>query len=521
MKQLMMNTTKSFFLMIMALPVMVACNHAESVGAKLFPASGSKNVNPDTHLVLTFPDTPVLNDSGMIRVYDAATNQLIDSLDLSIPAGPTKSRTYGPECDYTKVPYTYTRSKMPTNKDTRPGTPSGMAEPTPPEYQLNIIGGFTDAFHFYPVIVRDSIATVYLHNNMLEYGHSYYVTIDKGVLTLADGSFNGISKSDRWTFATKSAAPASIDTLVVDADGTGDFNTVQGALDFIPDFSEKQTVILVEPGDYEELVYVRNKSNVKIKGSGMENTIVHYANNEVFNPHPLTLKTNEWPGTFPSRRAAFMLDNCNDIIMEDITVATDLKGQAEGLLINGERIALYRVHIIGSGDALQANGTVYMESCEMDGGGDTILGRGSLFAYKSNFRNDGGPFSWVRNTAGNHGDVFVECTFSTQDGKKASYGRTNTNHGTDYPDAEFVLIDCKVKNIIPEGWSAIGAKTAKMYEYNTCDMETGEPVDVSKRHSYSRQLVKPMDAELINNYRNPAFVLKGWQPVSYVSKPKK
>lgn len=43
------------------------------------------------------------------------------------------------------------------------------------------------------------------------------------------------------------------------------------------------------------------------------------------------------------------------------------------MLINGERIALYRVHIIGSGDALQANGTIYMESCELDGGGDTIL----------------------------------------------------------------------------------------------------------------------------------------------------
>lgn len=57
---------------------------------------------------------------------------------------------------------------------------------------------------------------------------------------------------------------------------------------------------------------------------------------------------------------------------EDITIATDLKGQAEGLLLNGERIALYRVHIIGSGDALQANGTIYMESCELDGGGDTI-----------------------------------------------------------------------------------------------------------------------------------------------------
>lgn len=507
-----MTILKLLLGMVAVAPLMTACHQTEPIGATLFPASGSRQINPDTHLVLTFSETPVLGDSGMIRVYDAATEQLVDSLDLSIPAGPEKSRTYGPECDYMKTPYDYSRTAMPTNKDTRPGTPSGSAEPTPADYQLTIIGGFTDAFHFYPVIVRDSMATVYLHHNLLEYGHSYYVTMDKGVLNVSDGSFQGITKADRWTFSTKADAPARMDTLVVDASGEGDFNTVQGALDFIPDFSEQSTVIMVNAGDYEELVYTRNKRNVKIKGAGMEHTRIHYANNEVFNPHPLLVKTNEWPGTFPSRRAAFMLDNCEDIVMEDLTVATDLKGQAEGLLINGERIALYRVHIIGSGDALQANGTVYMEACEMDGGGDTILGRGSLFAYKSNFRNDGGPFSWVRNTAGNHGDVFVECTFATEDGRMADFGRSKQNNKTTYPDAEFVVIDCKVKNIIPEGWSAIGAKTAKMYEFNTCDMETGAPVDVSGRHPYVRQLTLAKDAELIENYRNPAFVLKGWMP---------
>ena len=369
-----MVTLKSFLGMIAAVPFIMACNQTGQVNATLFPASGSEDVNPDTHLVLTFSETPVLGDSGMIRVYDAVTDQVVDSLDLSIPPGPTESRTYGPECDYTKVPYDYTRTVMPTNKDTRPGTPSGTAEPTPPVYQLTIIGGFTDAFHFYPVIVRDSIATIYLHNNMLEYGHTYYVTIDNGVLNLADGSFQGVTKEDEWVFTTKSDMPELSDTLIVDVAGKGDFNTVQGALDFIPDFNEQQTVILVNPGDYEELVYTRNKWHVKIKGAGMADTKVHYANNEVFNPHPLTVKTNEWPGTFPSRRAAFMLDNCKDIVIEDMTIATDLKGQAEGLLINGERIALYRVHIIGSGDALQANGTIYMESCELDGGGDTILG---------------------------------------------------------------------------------------------------------------------------------------------------
>lgn len=504
----MMKTLATF---AFGIAMLTSCQQTDEPKA-FFPGKGAEGINPDTHLVLTFSDTPAVGDSGMIRVFDEATGALVDSLDLSIPAGPTEPRTYGPECDYTKVPYDYTRSAMPTNRDTRPGTPSGTAEPTPADYQLTIIGGFTDAFHFYPVIVRDSVATICLHHNMLDYGHTYRVTIDPGVLSLPDGSFRGIAKADGWTFSTKEAAPARTDTLVVDATGRGDFNTVQGALDFIPDFSDGQTVILVRAGDYEELVYTRNKTHVTIKGAGMDRTKVHYANNEVFNPHPLTVKTNEWPGTFPSRRAAFALDNCHDITIEDITIATDLKGQAEGLLLNGERIALYGVHIIGSGDALQANGTIYMEGCELDGGGDTILGRGSLFAYRSNFRNDGGPFTWVRNTKGHHGDVFVECTFSTNNGRLADYGRTKANHGTAYPDAEMVVIDCRVSNIRPEGWSAIGEPTARMLEHNTRDLDTGKPVDTSRRHPYSRQLDAGKDARLISNYRNPAFVLDGWTP---------
>ncbi len=83
----------------------------------------------------------------------------------------------------------------------------------------------------------------------------------------------------------------------------------------------------------------------------MDKTKVHYANSEVFNPHPLNYKTNEKEGTFPSRRAAFTVDNCRDITIEDIYIATDVWGQAEGILVNGERIAIYRSQLVGTGDA--------------------------------------------------------------------------------------------------------------------------------------------------------------------------
>ena len=496
---------KTKFCLIL-LPLLAACAQDP---VSYFPARKAEGVNPDTHLVLTFPEPPVRGEAGFIRIFDARSGECVDSLDLSLPDGLTQSRQYGPECDYTPVPYDYSREVVATNKNTLPGTPSGVAEPTPRDMQLTIIGGFTDGFRFHPVIIHDNTATIYLHNNLLEYGHDYYVTIDPGAIVC--GEFQGVKKG-AWKFSTKAAGPADPRHLIVAADGRADFSTVQGALDAVPDFCSDTTWITVAPGDYEELVYARNKSCVVIRGAGMDATKVHYPNNEVFNPHPLRVKTNEWPGTFPSRRAAFALDNCHDIILEDICIATDLFGQAEGLLLNGERIAMYRVRIIGSGDALQANGTVYMQDSELIGDGDTILGRGSLFALHSKFYNHGGPFSWVRNVKPAHGDVFVECHFEGLPDRPADYGRTNTNHGTAYPDAEFVVIDCTTRHFNPQGWSAIGEKSSTMLEFNTRDADTGQPVDVSKRHKYSRQLDARKDAALIAKYRDPAFVLNGWNP---------
>jgi pectinesterase len=57
-----------------------------------FPANNATRVNPDTHLLLTFSSPPTLGKSGQIRIYDAAGHQLVDTLDLSIPAGPDPSR---------------------------------------------------------------------------------------------------------------------------------------------------------------------------------------------------------------------------------------------------------------------------------------------------------------------------------------------------------------------------------------------------------------------------------------------
>jgi pectinesterase len=476
------------------------------------PADKAININPDTHLELTFRSVPVLGNSGEIRIYDASNNRLVDLLDLKIPAGPTAG-TPSPSATYSPVPYEYGAGHF-TNANTRPGTPSGVALPTPFNYQLTIIGGFTDGFHFYPVIVHDSTATIYLHNNLLEYGKTYYIQISPGVLTLKDNSFTGFKGNTDWTFTTKKLPPpADSDWLVVSADGTGDFNTVQGALDIIPDSNPKKVTIFIKNGRYEEIVYFRNKSNITILGEDRDKVVVFYANNEVFNPHPLTVLSNEMPGTFPSRRAAFMVDNSSKINLVNLTIKTTSFGQAEGLLVNGKEIIVSNVNIGGSGDALQSNGSVYYSDTRIVGAGDVILGRGPAFFNNCEI-NSNGPYMWIRNTSANHGNVFVNCRFKTPGTRETVLARAPTNGGKNYPYSEAVLINCALGGISPAGWGEIGGETKNIHywEFNSINISDGKPADVSKRHPASRQLTMEKDAEIIENYKNPAFVLDGWVP---------
>lgn len=469
------------------------------------PLPGS-TVSPDTRLSITFPSAPALGKEGVIRIFDAATGEQVDSLDLSIPAGPT-GRTTAPKAPYTLEPYNYNRPRQ-TNATCTPGTPSGTAARDTSRYQLTIIGGFTDGFHFHPVIIHGNRAEIYPHNNLLEYGREYYVTVPASAFTLAKGKFKGITAKDGWRFSTVTTAPSSgCRELTVAQDGSGDFLTVQGAIDHVPDFSDEPWHILVRNGDYEELVYFRNKRHLTIEGESRDSVYIHYPNNEVFNPHPVDVSTNEWLGTFPSRRAPFMADNCTDITLRDFTVATTLKGQAEGLLVNGQRNRLENLTVIGDGDALQVNGSVYVEGCTIDGGGDLVLGRGPAF-FKDCTLKATGPFAYVRNGTATHGDVFVGCTFVAKSGH-AVFARTN---GT-YPHCEFVLIDCTLDGIPAAGWSGLDKGDATYVRYWEAGSSNpdGTPADTSARAAGSRVLDPVADGALIDLYRDPEWVL-GWKP---------
>jgi pectin methylesterase-like acyl-CoA thioesterase len=452
----------------------------------VFPAANATNVCPDTPLRLTFPAPPALGAAGTIRIVDAADNRVVETIDVSSPTA------------------------------------------------TQAIGGLPD-YKYHPVIIAGNVATIFPRNGELAYGHAYYVTVDTGVFKDGDTVYAGIAEPTEWRFTTKAAPPAAGTTkLTVAADGTGDFCTVQGALDFIPDGNTTPTTLLLRKGTYTEMVFFTNKHAITLMGEDRRQCVIAYATNERFNPaggNPYAGSSD--PGAAPHvgghiyHRGVFLAHRVNDLTLANLTIRnTTPQGgsQAEAIILNGTptaRAILKDVDLYSYQDTLQINGQAYLTNCHLEGDVDFMWGTGPCFFENCTCRalRTGAYYTQIRNPATNHGYVYLHCTFDGPPGITGNYlSRIGTGR---FPHSEVVLLDCTLGGAVaPVGWLLSGGREGNehdpaqihFWEFNSCDA-AGQPVDVSLRMAGSRQLRQPEDAAVIADYRNPAFVLgQGWNP---------
>ena len=76
-----------------------------------YPMENSQDVNIDTHLVIEFDKVVTTGSKGVITVTDKTTHKVVDRIDMSIPAGPTKGQPRNPMPDILQYP-TYTRREI-------------------------------------------------------------------------------------------------------------------------------------------------------------------------------------------------------------------------------------------------------------------------------------------------------------------------------------------------------------------------------------------------------------------------
>lgn len=427
--------------------------------ASVAPASGTTNICPDSPLSITFNQAPRVGNSGRLRVYKS-DGALIDTIDF---ANSTNSKT---------------------------------------------IGGTN--FNYYPIIVSGNTANIYLRSQ-LAYNATYYATLEPGVLTdAASAPFVGFSDQNTLRFSTRAAAPAAGTTnLTVAADNTGNFCTVQGAIDFVPAGNTTRTTITVKNGTYTEINLVpATKPMITIRGESRDNTIVQYANNNNFNPASTATRAE-----FGVEAADFNLEN---ITLQNTTPQGG--SQAEALRLNGGRANVIRVNLKSFQDTLLTQKSAFITDSYIEGDVDFMWGNGATYFKNTELkmlRESLGYYTQIRNSAANVGNVYVNCRLTRGAGvTNGSYlSRIDPD---DFPGSQVVLLDSQMdSHILPVGWrfdnptnavTAANYPNIRFWESNTTALN-GNPVDCTQRHPISRNdCNNPLTADEVQFYRNPANV---------------
>lgn len=425
------------------------------------PTANAAGICMDKPLRITFDQTPKLGTTGRLRVYEA-NGLLVDTIDMS----------------------------------------------TSP--QTKTIGGVS-AFRYYPIIVEGNTANVYLHTP-LAYNKTYYATIEPGVLLdQANAPFQGFSDPNTFRFSTKASAPAAgTNLLTVAADGTGDFCTIQGAIDFVPANNAQRVVISVKNGTYTEIVYIpSNKPQITVKGESRAGTVQRYANNCNLNC-----------AVSGNYRTSFGVD-ANDFTLENITLhnTTPQGGsQAEALRTNGLRATVNQVNLKSFQDTLLTQKSAFITNSYIEGDVDFMWGNGATYFKNTELKSlrDGGYYTQIRNNAGTSGNVYVNCRF-TRAAAITSGNYLSRIDPDDFPHSQVVLIDSQMDtHIIPAGWrfdnpsnpvDAANYPNIRFWEYNSTALDGTTPIDCTQRHPIARNSCSnPLTPAEADFYRTPANI---------------
>ena len=423
------------------------------------PANGAAAACTDTPLTITFDREPQLGKAGVIRVH-RADGTVVDAIDVADPA--SARRAIG-----------------------------GAGQ-----------GGREHAWAYRPARVEGRSVTFVLHR-ALDYGQAYHVTMTPGLVEF-EGSqpFAGVEGPEGWRFSTRAGPPAAgADRLVVAQDGSGDFRTVQGAIDFVPRGNSRRVFVVVRPGTYDEIVYVRaDRPFITVVGADRERTVIRGTNNERLNP-----------GHF---RGLFSVD-ADDFVLSRITLhnTTPRRGsQAEAFRGVGRRVLLDGVTLRSFQDTLRIQGRALVRGCRVEGDVDFLWGSGGVVFQDSELMmlSPRGYYVQVRNPEGGVGFVFLDCRL-TRGGEDVVGGYLARVDPNVYPFSQVVLIRTAIgPHVRPEGWllnNAAEAPRARFWEYRSTDLG-GRPLDVAGRAPFSRQL----SDEEARRWSDPAAALGGWSP---------
>ena len=274
------------------------------------------------------------------------------------------------------------------------------------------------------------------------------------------------------------------DTIVVDAQGTGQFCTIAEAIEVCRAFMDYHKVIYVKNGIYKEkLIIPQWLQNIEICGESKEGTVITFDDHANV-PRP---ETGLPMGTF---RTYTLKIEGNDIMLKNLTVQNNSArlGQAVALHTEGDRLVFINCRFIGHQDTIYTGmpyTRLYFEQCYICGTTDFIFGASAAWFEDCTIESLSNSYITASSTPADQpfGHIFNHCHLVASDGVDKVYlGRPWRDYGYT------LFMHCDMgRHIRPEGWhhwQKNREKTARYMEYDN----RGEGADTQHRVPWSRQL---------------------------------
>jgi pectinesterase len=298
--------------------------------------------------------------------------------------------------------------------------------------------------------------------------------------------------------------------FVVAKDGSGNFTTIQAAIDACKAFPDAPVRIFIKNGIYTEKVKVPAcNTHLQLIGESSENTILSYG--DFFSKIDRGRNSTFYTYT--------LIIEADDFRMENMTVENSAGpvGQAVALHVEGDRCSFVNCRFLGHQDTVYLAGQTsrnYLLNCYIEGTTDFIFGAATAFFDKCIIRSKSDSYITAASTpqGRKYGFVFFQCKLTADEKVKKVYlGRP----WRDY--AQTVFIECDLgSHIHPAGWANWDKtnrdKTAFYSEYNN----TGPGADSSGRVAWSKQLTKKqvrifsVEKVLAPHLPSPEPALKTW-----------
>lgn len=283
------------------------------------------------------------------------------------------------------------------------------------------------------------------------------------------------------------------DTLVVARDGTGQFRTINEAVEVCRAFMEYHKVIYVKKGVYKEKVIVPSwLTNIEVCGENAENTIITYDDHANIR----FKETGQPMGTF---RTYTVKVQGNYITFKNITIENNAArlGQAVALHTEGDHLVFINCRLLGNQDTVYtgvANTRIYFKNCYIEGTTDFIFGPSTAWFEGCIIHSKQDSYVTAASTPADvtYGYVFNNCKLTAAEGVTKVYlGRPWR------PYAYTLFMNCELgSHIVPCGWhnwgKASNEETARYAEYNN----SGAGASTKDRASWSKQLTKKEAAKV-------------------------